>query len=60
MPGDQVHLIVEMLRPLGPELARRWLGALLMVDPAEREAMVEAVEVRVAELYADEEADEAG
>lgn len=43
--------MVELLRPMGPELARRWLAALLVVAPEEREAMVSAIEQRVMELY---------
>jgi len=56
LPGDDLKLVVEFLRPLGPELARRWLGALLMVDPDEREEMVAAVEQRVVDLYAADDA----
>lgn len=44
-------MIVELLRPAGVELARRWLVALLMVDQADREALVAEVERRVAEQY---------
>ncbi len=52
VPADHVRLLVELLRPLGPELARRWVAALLAVDAADRAALVEAIERRVAELYA--------
>ncbi|MDX9910364.1 MAG: hypothetical protein RBS39_00890 [Phycisphaerales bacterium] len=41
-----------MLRPGTAELARRWLAALLMVDPAERGAVVDAIERRIVEEYA--------
>lgn len=44
-------MLVELLRPLGPELARRWLAALLAIPAHEREAAVGAVEARVAEAY---------
>ena len=42
-----------MLRPAGPDLARRWLAALLLVSPEDREAVVSAVERRVTDLYSD-------
>ncbi len=35
----------------GPELARRWLAALMLAPGEEREAIVEGVEQRMAELY---------
>ncbi|QOJ00460.1 MAG: hypothetical protein HRU70_08150 [Phycisphaeraceae bacterium] len=41
-----------MLDPMGPELIRRWVAALLLVDRDEREAMVEMVERQVTEMYA--------
>ncbi len=44
-------MLVELLRPLGPELARRWLAALLAIPAHEREAAVAAIESRVAEAY---------
>lgn len=52
-PSDHVRLLVELLRPLGPQLARRWVAALLAVDAHDRAALVEMIENRVAELYAD-------
>ena len=39
---------------MGPELARRWLAALVMAPWSEREGIVESVERRMAELYAPE------
>ncbi len=50
-PDDHVRMLVELLRPLGPELARRWVAALLSVDAGDRQALVEAIERRVGELY---------
>lgn len=50
-PNDHVRMLVELLQPLGPELARRWLAALLVVERDERLAVVEMVEQRIAELY---------
>ena len=44
-------MLVELLRPAGPELARRWLAALLLAPAAEREGIVEAVERRMTEEY---------
>lgn len=51
MPTDHVRLIVELLRPAGPDLARRWLSALLLVPEDEREVVVSSVEARIAESY---------
>lgn len=45
-------MIVELLRPAGPDLARRWLAALLLVDISDREAVVESIERQIAETYA--------
>jgi len=44
-------MLVELLRPAGAELARRWLACLLLAPEGERRAIVEAVEARVAEQY---------
>lgn len=44
-------MLIELLRPAGVELARRWLAALMLVDRDEREAMVEMVERQIAQLY---------
>lgn len=44
-------MIIQMLRPAGPDLGRRWLAALLLVPPDEREAVVAEVERRVTALY---------
>ncbi len=37
---------------MGPELARRWVAALMLVPEADRESVVEAVERRIVEEYA--------
>lgn len=50
-PSDQTRMLVELLQPLGPEMVRRWVATLLLVDRDEREAMVEMVEKYVAENY---------
>lgn len=44
-------MIVELLRPAGPDLARRWLAALLLVDISDREAVVASIERQVADVY---------
>jgi len=40
-------MLIELLKPAGPELARRWVAALLMAPAEERAAIVEAVEARI-------------
>lgn len=44
-------MLVELLRPAGAELGRRWLACLLLAPESEREAIVAAVEQRMANLY---------
>lgn len=44
-------MLVELLRPAGMELARRWLAALLCVPSSEREQVVAAIEARIARTY---------
>lgn len=50
-PSDHVRMLVELLRPATPELARRWLAALLLVPESERAAVVAAVERQITETY---------
>lgn len=50
-PSDHVRMLVELLQPMGPELARRWVAALLLVDRDERDEFVRTVERHVADLY---------
>lgn len=45
-------MLIELLRVGGVELGRRWLAALALVPPAERAAVVEAVERRIVQTYA--------
>jgi len=47
--------MVELLRPMTPELARRWVAALMRVPAAERGALVESIERRVDEVYGEDE-----
>lgn len=49
-------MLIELLNPATPDLARRWLAALLMVPSGEREETVARVESRIAELYGEEHA----
>ncbi len=51
VPNDHARLLVELLQPLGPELTRRWVAALLLVHREDREAVVREVEKRLAQLY---------
>lgn len=44
-------MLIELLKPTGPELARRWVAALLLVPEEHREAVVEAVEAQIAAEY---------
>lgn len=52
LPNDHVRMLVELLRPLGPELARRWLAALTLVPEHERQDVVQAIEAHIASIYA--------
>ncbi len=44
-------MLLELLDPAGPELARRLIAALLLVDKADRPALVTEIERRVAKAY---------
>ncbi|MFO0834283.1 MAG: hypothetical protein U0638_04875 [Phycisphaerales bacterium] len=44
-------MLVELLRPATPELARRWLAALLAVPENERAGVVDAVERQIVATY---------
>lgn len=46
-------MLVELLRPAGAELGRRWLACLMLAPESEREAIVASIERRMAELYLD-------
>lgn len=50
-PNDSLRLLIELLKPAGPELGRRWVAALLLVPEAEREAVVAAVESQITAEY---------
>lgn len=51
MPNDHVKALVELLRGQTPDLARRWLSALLIVPERERESVVSAVERGIVAEY---------
>ncbi|MEM7623685.1 MAG: hypothetical protein AAF235_10845 [Planctomycetota bacterium] len=44
-------MLIEMLKPAGPDLGRRWLAALLLVPDAERASVVAAVEQQITEEF---------
>ncbi|RMH29600.1 MAG: hypothetical protein D6693_01740 [Planctomycetota bacterium] len=46
-------MLIELLRPAGPELARRWLAALLLAPEKDRPAIVAEVVRRMVALYAE-------
>ena len=45
-PRDDVRTLVELMRTGNPALVRRWVTALLRMDPASREALVAEAERR--------------
>jgi hypothetical protein len=45
-------MLVELLRPPGPELARRWLAALAFVPASDREDVVRTIEAHITSIYA--------
>ncbi len=45
-------MLIELLQPTGPDLARRWLAALLLVPREDRQGVVESVEDRITSMYA--------
>lgn len=44
-------MLIELMRPAGIELSRRWLAALLLVPQHERRSVVESIEARIVSLY---------
>lgn len=51
-PSDHLRLLVDLLKPIGPELARRWVAALLLIPEEERLAVIENVEAEIVRQYA--------
>lgn len=45
-------MMVALLEPAGPDLARRWVALLLMVDAEDRPGLVAEMERRVVAAYA--------
>ena len=45
-------MLIELLQPTGPDLARRWLAALLLVPREDRQGVVVSVEDRITSMYA--------
>jgi hypothetical protein len=44
-------MVVEMMQPATPDLARRWLAALLLVPREDRETVVASIEAKINALY---------
>lgn len=54
LANEHVLTLIELLKPAGPDLARRLVSALLLAPEAERDGIVEAIEARMVELFAPE------
>lgn len=52
LPQDHLALLIQLLKPATPELARRWLAALLLAPADQRPKIVEAVEAQLSRLFA--------
>ena len=50
-PSDHLRLLVDLMKPSGPELARRWLAALTLVPEDERQNVIESVEAEILRQY---------
>lgn len=50
-PSDHLRLLVDLLKPIGPELARRWVAALILIPEEERLAVIESVEAEIVRQY---------
>jgi len=53
-PSDHLRLLVDLIRPAGPELARRWLAALTLVPEDERKGVIESVEAEILRQFGDD------
>lgn len=51
-PNDHLRMLIELLKQDTPELARRWVAALLLAPAEEHTEIVNSVEQRLVELYA--------
>jgi len=54
-PSDHLRLLVDLMKPAGPELARRWLAALTLVPEEERESVIESVEAEILRQYGEQD-----
>ncbi|MEM1423134.1 MAG: hypothetical protein AAGH64_03930 [Planctomycetota bacterium] len=52
-------MLIELIRPATPDLARRWLASLLIAPEEDREAIVRAIEAKMRATYDDAERDRA-
>jgi hypothetical protein len=59
-PNEHLAILIEMMRPTGAELARRWLATLTLVPREQREAVVSAVERQIVEEFGEEVGNEPG
>ncbi|MCE7974699.1 MAG: hypothetical protein DYG92_10330 [Leptolyngbya sp. PLA1] len=49
-PGEHLRMLIELMKPAGPDMARRWLACLLCVPESERPALLAEMEARAAAL----------
>lgn len=54
-PSDHLKLLVDLLKPLGPELARRLVAALTLVPEDQRLAVIQSVEAEIVRQYTSDE-----
>ena len=59
LPNDHLRMLIELIRPATPDLARRWLASLLNAPEEEREEIVRAIEAKMRETYDDAERERA-
>lgn len=50
-------MLIELMKPAGPDMARRWLACLLCVPESERAALLAEMEARAAALASHAPAD---
>jgi hypothetical protein len=53
-PSDHLKLLVDLMKPAGPELSRRWLAALTLVPEEERKSVIKSVEAEIIRQYGDD------
>jgi hypothetical protein len=46
--------MIELMKPVGAQTARRWISALMMVPEDQREPLVEAIEAQILAEYGNE------